>query len=458
MTIIRRETIIAECSPKGRGAVSLLRLSGPDALSIADHLVVLSPAATLQVLPTHTIHYGWIVDQQGQRVDQVLLLLMKAPKTFTGEDTIEITCHGNPFIVQEIIALAITHGARLAQPGEFTQRAVMHDKIDLVQAEAIHDIVTANTQVALKQSLSQLHGSLSHVLNALEHDLLSALALSDASFEFIDEDEEFGTQVLNYITKVANAIAHALACTGNTKIIKQGVRIALIGSVNTGKSSLFNALLSTNRSIVTDQAGTTRDTIEALLEKSGTFITLIDTAGLRFTHDRIEQEGIERSRNEAHAADIILLIYDGTRELNAYERTVYQEIEQTYAHKILSVTTKKDLLVNKSDRLSPHESIGVSSHTQEGIDGLHAHITQKIDLLVKAGNAPFLLNERQHLLLTTLAQDLTHITSLLHRRPVAYELVSYHLRDALAHVSSLTGKTVSEQSMDLIFRQFCIGK
>lgn len=456
MTPVPHDTIIAECTPRGVGALSLLRLSGSDALVIADRMVTLSKGVPLSQLPTHTIHHGWIVDQT-RKIDQVLLFLMKAPSTFTGQDTVEITCHGNPFIVQEIIALAITRGARLANPGEFTQKAVLSGKLDIIRAEAIHELITAHTQQALKQSLAQLDGTLSQYITSLQEELLPALALSDASFEFIDEEYEFGPQILAIINRVQEKIGTLIATFGSKKLIKQGVRVALIGAVNTGKSSLFNALLNTKRSIVSDQAGTTRDTVEALIERDGNFITLIDTAGLRITHDSIEQEGIERSHHEAHACDIILLIHDGSRALTTHEQKLYAVLQQQYAHKSINVVTKADLAIVAHTSVS-QPLLHVSSLTGLGIATLQETIINKMHSLLQEAASPFLLTERQHTLLVALQQELIPIAQLLQQKSPAYELISYHLRDALAHLNALTGKTISEQGMDLIFRQFCIGK
>ena len=220
---------------------------------------------------------------------------MRSPKTFTGQDTVEITCHNNQFIIEEIINLAIANGARLAQQGEFTKRAVFNGKIDLVQAEAINELIHAQTQLALKQSLAQLTGSFSHCLASLEKELLKALALSEASFEFLDEEMDFAPQIQALISSLQNTITGIKKTFNQQQQIRQGIRIAIIGSVNAGKSSLFNALLNQDRAIVSAIAGTTRDAIEAGVYTKGNYWTLVDTAGLRQTHDIIEQEGIKRS-------------------------------------------------------------------------------------------------------------------------------------------------------------------
>jgi len=455
---VLQDTIVAQCTPSGIGALSLIRISGTEAITIADRMVQLASNQSLHTLDTHTIHYGCIIDRTTNSIiDRVLVLFMRAPRTFTGQDTVELTCHGNPFIVQNIINLALQHGARLAQAGEFTQKAVVHGKLDIIRAEAIHELVTAQTQLALKQSLAQLDGTLSHHIMTFEHELLKALALSEASFEFIDDDQEFADQITALLAPLHHEICTLLASTSSKQLIKQGVRIAIIGSVNTGKSSLFNTLLGNKRSIVSDSPGTTRDTVEALLERDGSFITLIDTAGLRTTNDHIEHEGIQRSYEQAHSADIILLVHDGTRNITQPEQVVYQTIAQQYAHKIINVISKNDLY---DTSIVPIEhALHVSSHSKQGITELEHTLLQRIrEILHQTDASPYLLSQRQIILLQTLMQDLDSIIHMLSQQLPAYELISHHINHALTNLNTLTGKTMSEQSMDLIFREFCVGK
>lgn len=324
------ETIIAQCTPQGNGAIALLRISGLEAIEVATKISSLASGLPLKNLPSHTIHYGYITNPQGERIDHVMFLLMQGPKTFTGQNTVEITCHNNPFIIQAIIEQALLHGARMAKNGEFTKRAVLNKKIDIIQAEAINELIHANTQFGLKKSLAQLEGSFSHWIEKIQKKLLKALAFSEASFEFIDEEMSFGPQIKTIITETLNTITSIKKTFEQQLHIRQGVRIALIGSVNAGKSSLFNALLNKERAIVTNIAGTTRDALEAGLYKDGIYWTLIDTAGIRQTEDVIEQEGIKRSLHEAQLADIILLIVDNSRIPSPEERAFYTDIINNY--------------------------------------------------------------------------------------------------------------------------------
>jgi len=538
--IIAPQTIIAQCTPQGSGAIALLRISGPQALEVASRISILASKQTLTSVPTHTIHYGFILpfdtpafakasnghsgakpdgaasedrrtggeskpihktapkqiiysewaQEQSEKIDNVLFLVMHGPKTFTGEDTVEITCHNNPFIIEKIIELAIAAGARHAHNGEFTRRAVLNNKIDMVQAESINELIHANTQVSLKQAMAQVNGSFSHWIGGLEKNILKALAFCEASFEFLDEEITFDQQIKTFLQETLDTIHQVKLTFDKQQHIRQGIRIAIIGSVNVGKSSIFNALLHQQRAIVTNIAGTTRDVIEAGVYKNGNYWTLIDTAGLRETADIIEQEGITRSFEQAQLADIILLAFDRSRELTSRETEVYAKIIREHEEKIIYVHNKADLpahasfgdstlagnldpLVTNIGQDTRIKAIAVSArpetnyinagHTPTGqanigIDKLEQEVESKIQAIFAAVTSPFLLNKRHHHILLALEKDLIHILSFFDNAQIPYELVAYHLNDALAHLSDLTGKTVSEQAMDAIFREFCVGK
>lgn len=448
-----QETIIAQCTPSGTGALALLRLSGAMSFAVATAISKLPGNKKIDQLSSHTIHYGWIIDQRGNRIDHVLFFLMRAPQTFTGQDTVEISCHNNPFIIENIIQQAIAAGARLAQPGEFTKRAVINEKIDLIQAEAINELIHANTQQALKQSLAQLEGTFSHWIKKIESDLIKALAFSEASFEFIDEENlTFDTQILHIITHTLTNIATIKKSFDQQHHIRSGVRIALIGSVNAGKSSLFNAILNKERSIVTHIAGTTRDSIEAGLYRNGTYWTLIDTAGLRQTNDIVEEIGIKRSWQEAHQADIIILVIDPLIISKDIDE-IYQQLISQYGNKIIVVQTKHDLMSEKIN----YAHMAVSNTTRHNIVELEQLIDAKITALFQNYDAPFLLNQRQFNILLNIEQKLLFIQKMFVEQ-IQYELLSYHLNDVLATLSELTGKSISEAGMDAVFREFCVGK
>lgn len=455
-----QETIIAQCTPQGSGSIALLRISGDDALIIASKMSKLASGLPLHEVPSHTVHYGWVKNNINQEaIDQVLFIVMHAPKTFTGQHVVEITCHNNQFLIEAIIAQAIEHGARLAGHGEFSKRAFLHGKIDLVQAESINELIHASTQQALKHALSQVDGSFSLWIASLEKELIKNLALADASFEFIDEEMEFGNRIKESIATMLTSLSTIKQTFNQQQHLRQGIRVALLGSVNAGKSSLFNALVKKNRAIVSPQAGTTRDTLEAGMYKEGFYITFIDTAGLRETDDAIEQEGIKRSFSEAHNADIILLVFDSSRAITAQEMAIYKELYEQHSQKIIAVANKADKESYHIARPFNTETLPTSIHDTQSIHSLEIILEQKINALFAHLASPFLLNSRQINLLLSLEKQLIAILSLVAKiNNVEYEIVAYHLKIALENLTELSGKTISEQGMDAIFREFCIGK
>lgn len=454
-----QQTIVAQCTPMGTGALALLRVSGINTLKIVSQISILASGDSLANAPSHTIHYGKIVDSQQELIDQVLFFVMHGPKTFTGEHTVEISCHNNIFIIEAIIAQIISHGGRLAQNGEFTQRAVLNNKIDLLQAEAIQEILAANTQQALKNSLAQLNGSFSQIMRGIEDSLLHTLALSEASFEFLDEEYlEFSMQIKDRIAQVCSAIKHLKNQFNQQLQIRQGFKIAIIGSVNTGKSSLFNRLIGSSRAIVSATPGTTRDSIEAGLYKKGAYWTLTDTAGLRSTDDLIEQEGISRSFEQAHLADLIILTLESSRPLSDQEESIYSSLLEKYPTKIIPVLTKTDLPRACLLPALVHDPICVSSTHNQGFEKLEESIVKKLDLLCKQSDTPFLLNKRHYTALLELEGELNCIEPLLLSPQVPFELISLHLGQAIANIAQLTGKSISESAMDAVFKTFCVGK
>ncbi len=452
------QAIVAQCTPKGSGAIALIRISGDTALDIANSIAQLASGKSVLEVPTHTIHYGSIGDQDGTIIDQVMLFIMHGPKTFTGQNTVEITCHNNQFIIERIIARAIAAGARHAGHGEFSKRAFLQGKIDLIQAEAINELIHASNQQSLKQSLAQLDGSFSQWFVAIEQRLIRCVALSEASFEFIDEEElEFGNQIKEQIQTILDDISVLKKTFDQQQQIRQGIRIAIIGSVNAGKSSLFNVLVRQERAIVTDIAGTTRDALEAGLYVEGNYWTLIDTAGLRQTNDVIEKEGIRRSHEQAQKSDIVLLVYDRSQKLSTDEHIIYHDLITQYHKKVIIIAHKADLDECSNESLWSQSIIHVSSQQKKNIDAVHDAIAEKITALFKNIESPYLLNQRHFNLLLELEKKLLTILEMLNGS-IEYELLSCHLNDSLESLTELTGKTISEKGMDKVFREFCVGK
>lgn len=453
-----RDAIIALCTPLGQGAIALLRISGDDSIAVANNLALLSSGKKLVEAPSHTIHHGFVVDGN-LKLDEVLFLVMHGPRTFTGQNTIEISCHNNQFIIEQLIACAVKQGARHAKPGEFTRRAFLNNKIDLVQAEAINDIIHASSELSLKKAQEQLEGSLSKHLTEIEHSIVELLSLTESCFEFLEEEQRDLSfdSLIKEKTNTLLSIIHAVTSSySHQQHIKEGIRISLIGSVNAGKSTLFNCLVKKNRAIVSSVAGTTRDSIEASIYKNGHFLTFVDTAGLRDTNDCIEQEGIKRSYQEAEKADIILLVFDSSRPLSALELDIYMLVYKKYLHKTI-------LIANKSDQsqgnlsLDGFSALGISAHLGTGLNELEVSLAKTIATLFEKGNTPYLLNQRQYSILTGIESDLNFIANS-YSDFIEYEIVAYQLRDVLAKVSELTGKAISESILDTVFSKFCIGK
>jgi tRNA modification GTPase len=464
------DTIVALCSPRGSGAVALIRLSGENAVKVVDKIAKLPSGKSLVESSSHTIHYGHVVDSSKKNeeiIDEVLFFLMHAPKTFTGQNTVEISCHNNQFIIDKIIQQAILYGARAAGPGEFTKRAFLSGKVDLVQAESINEIIGAQTQLALKKAMSQLKGSFSNYIQKLEEEINALLGIVEASFEFLDEEQ----RDLDFDGMIKNKIDELLADIEKIKInydqqqqIREGVRISFLGAVNAGKSTLFNVLLKKDRSIVTEIAGTTRDSIECGIYRSGNFWTLVDTAGLRKTKNVIEKQGIDRSWNEAKLADIVLLIIPADIDFSDNEFDFYNKIVQEYKSKLVVVISKQDVVKNglpsKIQKFLNNldvQVIEVSALKNIGIDQLEKIVEQKVQKLFSQLQSPYLLNKRHYSLVEEVEKRLKNIKQNCSDN-IEHEIVAINLRDILEHLSCLTGRNVNEKMLDSVFKNFCVGK
>lgn len=451
------QVIIAQATAQGAGAIGMIRVSGSNAVSLVDSFAMIPGNKKLADQDSHTIHYGFVLDGQGNHIDQVLFLLMRAPKTFTGQDVVEITCHNNQLLIERIIDSAIARGARLAQSGEFTRRAVLNGKVDLLQAEAINELIHAQTSYGVKQSLQQLEGSFSAWIAQIEKQLIAVIAFCEGSFEFLDEEMSFEPQIKERLAAVRGDIDQLLKTFDKRHYITQGVRIALVGSVNVGKSSLFNALLNRQRAIVTDIAGTTRDTIEAGVYHDGLFATFVDTAGLRDSDDIVEKIGIDRSFQEVTSSDIILMVFDASVNYSQQDIALYQSIADQYSEKIIFVQNKIDVGSTILPFINPEQIVSVSVKESRNIDLLRQKIDAKIISLMDCGASPYLVNKRHYTLLLALSQELETIMNSISRK-IDYELLVITVNDALSKLSELTGKTVSEKALDAIFKEFCVGK
>jgi len=455
------DTIVACCTPTGGtgGALAVIRISGPEALMCTNRIAALSSGKKLEQQPTHTVHHGFVLNEAGLKIDEVMFIVMRGPKTFTGEHTVEITCHQNPLIIEQIIQSLVHTGARIARRGEFSQQAVLNKKIDLMQAEAIHELIHAATEAGVRTSLAQLTGSMSSILASLEQRLITTIAWCEASFEFVEEVGDFGAAIKEQVGEMLARLSDLQRAYHTQTHIRDGIRIALIGPVNAGKSSLFNALIGRSRAIVTPIPGTTRDSIEASVQRGTALWTLIDTAGIRTTSDVIEQEGIARSWQAADAADVILIVLDSSMPLSETEQATILQLSEKHVQKTIFVLNKSDKNTRQDSAIlqgTPH--ISVSTTTGHGIRELESLLQEKIQKLYLNHQLPFLVNQRHFQLLTSVTQELEHVLYLCTSSNPPYEIISSHLQRAVEILGEVSGKTVSEAAFDAVFREFCIGK
>jgi tRNA modification GTPase len=453
------DTIAAIATPIGEGGLAVIRLSGPGAFQVAGQCF--HPAGKSLILPaqapTHTLHYGTIrVD--GEIVDEVMLAVMRAPRSFTREDTVEISCHGGILTTKRVLDALLHHGAKLAQPGEFTMRAFLNGRLDLAQAEAVADLIHAKTDLAIAAAHEQLAGKLSQRINRLRDQLMQILAHVEAHIDFPDEDIAPDTRQ-TLIGRLDEGIAfmdELLKTAAEGQILRQGIRAAIVGRPNTGKSSLLNQLLGHERAIVSAIPGTTRDTIQETANIRGLPVVFIDTAGLRESIDPIEQEGMKRSIDMLEKAELILHVLDASEPFHPDDA----KWEQRYSLK------KQILVLNKTD-LPQHlnlpetwsgASVKISCATGQGIETLKDEIRNKIwGGQIQAEMIEVAINSRHQDALQR-ARGSTIQTRNALESEVPLELAAMDLRAAAGAVGEIVGKTATEDLLDSIFSQFCIGK
>ncbi len=453
------DTIAAIATPLGEAGLAVIRVSGPAALAIADGCFRPGgrSAPRPSTAPTHTIHYGHVV-RQDKVVDEVLLSIMRAPRTFTREDIVEIACHGGVLPAKLVLDAVLASGARLAEPGEFTRRAFLNGRLDLAQAEAVADLIHSRTELALRAANEQLAGKLSRRIDAVREDLLRTLAHIEAHIDFPDEDlaPDTRAQLVIRLEDGLRRMDELLRTAHEGQILRRGIRAAIIGRPNAGKSSLLNQLLGHDRAIVSPIPGTTRDTIEETANIRGVPVVFIDTAGLREARDEIEFEGIRRSRASLEKAELILHVFDASEPLTSQDEEFLHECE---ARKRIIVRNKSDL----SPRVELPEMAGapivdVCCLTGQGIESLK----DAIKSLAWSGQIPaemleVMINSRhQDALQRARAGALSTAESLRSNLPL--ELAALDLRIAVNAIGEIVGKTTTEDLLDLIFSQFCIGK
>jgi tRNA modification GTPase len=453
------DTIAAIATALGEGGLAVVRLSGPGSLAVADKAFVPIGKSALKpsTAPTHTIHYGRIM-RQATPVDEVLLAVMRAPRTFTREDVVEITCHGGLLPARLVLETVLENGARLALPGEFTKRAFLNGRIDLAQAEAVIDLIHSRTELALAAANEQLAGKLSRRINQLRDEMVKSLAHIEAHIDFPDEDiaPETKDQLAGRLDRGVVFMLELLRTANEGQILRRGIRAAIIGRPNVGKSSLLNQLLGRDRAIVSPIAGTTRDTIEETADIRGLPVVLVDTAGLREAGDDIEIEGIRRSRATLATAELILQVFDATEPQTPADRNYLAEFAGK--NRIL-VRNKVDLpgrLELPAAGTAP--VIDVSCVTGEGLERLKDSIKESIwSGEIKAEMLQVMINSRHQDALKRALKALQQSLQAL-RAGETLELVAMDLRIAVSAVGEIVGQTSTEDLLDSIFSQFCIGK
>ena len=466
--MLLNDTIAAIATPLGEGGLAVIRLSGPEALAIANRSFV--PLGKSSVKPsaaqTHTIHYGRI-ERQGRVIDEVLVAVMRAPRTFTREDVVEISCHGGLLPAKLVLDALLENGARLAEPGEFTKRAFLNGRIDLAQAEAVADLIHSRTELALAAASEQLAGKLSQRINQLRDDLMKTLAHVEAHIDFPDEDISPDTKgrLLKRLEQGAAFMDELLRTANEGQILRRGIRTAIIGRPNAGKSSLLNQLLGHDRAIVSPIPGTTRDTIEETANIRGLPVVFIDTAGLREAGDEIEAEGIRRSRESLAKAELILHVLDASEPFTDSDQKYLAEFE---GKKRILVLNKADLprrleITGASQAPLPTNiEVGrvceVSCLTGAGLESLKDAIKQCVwSGEIKAEMLQVMINSRHQEALQRARETALRAAEAL-RGDVTLELVAMDLRIAVNAVGEIVGKTSTEDLLDSIFSQFCIGK
>ena len=447
------DTIVALATAPGVAAIGVIRISGKNTFSIVSTLF---PSKVLSAQPTHTIHVGLLKDG-GEVIDEVVLSLFKGPKSYTGEDTIEISGHGSPFVQEQIINACVKYGARIAKPGEFTQRSFLNGKMDLTQAESVADLIAANTKASQKTALHNIRGGFSNELQQMRDQLIQFASLIELELDFATEDVEFADRgkfyaLIKQIDRTTNNLISSFQL-GN--VIKNGVSVAIIGKPNAGKSTLLNCLLNEERAIVSDIAGTTRDTIEEQININGVIFRIIDTAGIRNeSKDVIENIGIERSLEKMKSADLVLYIFDVNTE-NAESLSQQEMFFKESSINYLMVANKTDISFSAASQ--NNQFINISAKQQSGVDALKEKIYQvTVNNPVNTDNT-IVTNVRHLQSLQQIKNSVLEILQGLDNQ-LPGDLLSIEIRTCLFHLGEITGEVTNEDKLDYIFSKFCIGK
>ncbi len=474
------DTIVAISTPVGEGGIGIVRLSGRDALKIADRIFVSRNDKRPSRVKTYTVHYGHIFEKVHKRaprfrsgqastqehkiVDEVLLTVMRAPKSYTKEDVVEINCHSGIVPLRKILGIVLENGGRLAEPGEFTKRAFLNGRINITQAEAVLDIIRAKTDLSLRAAINSLKGAFSKKIEDVRDRLLSIFSNIEASIDFSyeeDIDHIKKKDVLKGLKGIKKDMEKIISTASDGKVLRQGIKTVICGSPNVGKSSLMNALIKESRAIVTDIPGTTRDTIEEIVNIKGIPLVLVDTAGIIDTRHPADKEGVKRSRSSIEAADLILLVLDYSRRINKNDKAIMSNLKNK--ENIIIVVNKKDLkkridikVIRKT--FPKNRVVYISAIDLSGIEGLE-HVICDIIFKGKAPSADLVSvsNERQ---LSILRHSLGDINAAIDsfNGKIPMDCIGVYVRSSIENLGAITGHSITEEVLDRIFSEFCIGK
>nr|WP_294775216.1 tRNA uridine-5-carboxymethylaminomethyl(34) synthesis GTPase MnmE [uncultured Flavobacterium sp.] len=466
--MISHETIVALASPSGAGAIAVIRLSGKDAITIAEQVFQSVSGKNISKQKTHTIHLGHIVDE-GKVYDQVLLSIFKNPNSYTGEDIIEISCHGSTFIQQQIIQLLLRKGCKMAQAGEFTLRAFLNGKLDLSQAEAVADLIASDNEASHQIAMQQMRGGFSNEIAKLREELLNFASLIELELDFAEEDVEFADRtqfkaLLNRIEFVLKRLIDSFA-VGN--VIKNGIPVAIVGEPNVGKSTLLNALLNEERAIVSDIAGTTRDTIEDELVIDGIGFRFIDTAGIRETKDVVESIGIKKTFEKIEQAQVVLYLFESLKFQVSSSQFIIEieKIKNQFPLKPMIVVVNKIDLISKAEIANIREQLEtlnvkletISAKSNTGIDELKKQLLSFVNTGALRNNETIVTNTRHYDSLLKALEEIQKVTFGLDSG-LSSDLMAIDIKQALYYFGEITGEVTNDELLGNIFANFCIGK
>lgn len=452
------DTISAIATAAGNGGIGIVRMSGANAIEIADRIFTAANEKNLIDVPDRTVVFGHVKNSGGTIIDEAVVLIMRAPKSYTKENVVEIQCHGGSVVIREILNLTLQNGARLAERGEFTKRAFLNGRLDLSQAQAVLDIIQAKTSAALNIAQNRLAGKTSEKILELRRDILAILAHIEALIDFPEEDiNNFQIEdIIEKITIQIEKIDKLLKNKNVGRILREGLETAIIGKPNVGKSSLLNYLAKTDRAIVTDIPGTTRDSIEEYINVRGIPLKIIDTAGIRNSESFVEQIGIEKARDYARNAALILALFDSSKEITADDEEIFKLIENKNAIILLTKSDLAEVVIDDDIKnFSDKKIIHISVKTETGFDKLFDTIIKNIGGIDIENS--FISDEREAELLRNCLKHLQEVKSTAEKN-IGIDFISVDLRVALELLSEITGESVSEDVISEIFSKFCIGK